>query len=593
GGKNLLGIDPSDGKILFSIEHNGGNGTAVSPVPIGNDRFLLTIDDQYSKAFTVRQVGDGQLVASEDWQTRSIKNTYNVPVLSGDGVFAFSTRILTCVDPATGKALWKSRKPGDGFLIAVDGHLIISTKTGSIHLATASVEGYREKSKLKLFEDLVWSIPAYHDDSIFVRSMEEIARVDLVGKPKIAINNKLSLPMGNQFAEFLAEVKSLKTPAEKTKKINDWIQSKTSFPWIENDVAHFVYRGQPNDIALAGDFFGSRQEKSMIPVEGTDLFYYTVRLPLDQRANYCFLINYKPVADPLNPNQTTSSLYAGEMEFAIRLAGQPLLKMSSFAMPQWDGPDYLRDVANQLSGTVEDLILESKPDSEEPDNQEEADSEPATNPTKLKVYLPPNYAKNLNQRFPVAYIFDAKGAQQFGQMLSLVDNHFDRLIQQDSSIIPPILVLMDGLKPDFSNQIATEVVPFVDRNYRTRADRESRMIFGCGFYAGSSIITSLSENQTFGIAASQSPLAFAAERDMISKLVPKVDQATKVHLQWGRLDMFNPHENWDVRTMSQAVVQNLQSNDQIEVVGGPVNDSTDWSSWKNRYDEIFGLLIKF
>ena len=53
--------------------------------------------------------GDADRIeVSEEWQNRSIRNTYNVPALSDGSLFAYSTRILTCVDPETGNARWKS-----------------------------------------------------------------------------------------------------------------------------------------------------------------------------------------------------------------------------------------------------------------------------------------------------------------------------------------------------------------------------------------------------------------------------------------------------------------------------------------------------
>ena len=119
------------------MKHEGGNGSAMTPVPIGDDQFLLTLDDSYSKAFKITSTDDG-VECTETWQSPAIKNTYNIPALSDGNLFAYSTRILTCVDPKTGKPYWKTRKPGDGFLITIDGHLIINTKKGSLCVAKAN-----------------------------------------------------------------------------------------------------------------------------------------------------------------------------------------------------------------------------------------------------------------------------------------------------------------------------------------------------------------------------------------------------------------------------------------------------------------------
>ena len=70
----------------------------------------------------------------------------------------------------------------------------------------------------------------------------------------------------------------------------------------------------------------------------------------------------------------------------------------------------------------------------------------------------------------------------------------------------------------------------------------------------------------------------------------EVKLPTKIHLQWGSYDMFNPHENWDIRNSSKSIFEKLSKFDSLNVSGGLVNDSTDWSSWRNRYHEMLGLL---
>ena len=158
GRQNLLVVDPSDGRLLCEYAHENNFGDSVVPAPIGERKVLFTNGKQNAKAVDLARSGN-EVTVSDAWQERAIKNSYNVPVFAAGNVFAYSTRILTCVDPENGRALWKARQPGDGFLIAVDGHLIISTKRGSLHLATASADGYQEVANIELFGDLVWSIP--------------------------------------------------------------------------------------------------------------------------------------------------------------------------------------------------------------------------------------------------------------------------------------------------------------------------------------------------------------------------------------------------------------------------------------------------
>ena len=567
GGKNLSAVHPDTGEILMEFAHQGGNGQAMTPVDLGDGKVLMTLDDRHSTTVKLTAQSDQKVNASPEWKERSIKNTYNIPVFSNGGVFAYSTRILTCVNPETGRAFWKTREPGDGFLITVDGHMIINTKKGSLHLAKADKSAYQEIAELNLFDDLVWSVPAYSENSVFARSLGEIARVDIVASGEKTAVASSALPLGKDFSTLLTKIERAKDDDSKSKLVGQWMESQKQFPVIQDGIAHFIYLGDETDVALAGDFLGARQEKKMKQVAGTNLHYYTLEFRKDQRANYCFLLDFKPTLDALNPRQMTSTMYAGEMEFAVRLRGQEPLKMSWFAMSEWNQPEYLKDL-DDVEVTIESHDVPLGDDDET---------------SKIDVLLPPGY--DGEKAFPVAYVFDGGMGRTRGDM----DKALTKLFTQDASKAA-IVVFLTGGGPAFTEQLATKIVPFIDEKFNTRAERKSRLVIGFGFSGTPALVAGAMKNDVFGNAAAQSPLAFADAERMILQSMSQVETATQVHLQWGRFDMYNPHENWDLRSGTEKIFQAIGENENVTVSGGMVNDSTDWSSWKNRYHEIFGLL---
>ena len=66
-----------------------------------------------------------------------------------------------------------------------------------------------------------------------------------------------------------------------------------SFPMVEGERVHFLYRGPAEDVAVGGDLMEVGREKPMVRVEGTDLFYYSRWLEPDARVNYVFLVDYE------------------------------------------------------------------------------------------------------------------------------------------------------------------------------------------------------------------------------------------------------------------------------------------------------------
>ena len=68
------------------------------------------------KLVEIRTAEGGEVEVIDVWSSPSIKNSYTPPVYADGHFYGYSNRFLTCVDAATGEAVWRSREPGDGFL---------------------------------------------------------------------------------------------------------------------------------------------------------------------------------------------------------------------------------------------------------------------------------------------------------------------------------------------------------------------------------------------------------------------------------------------------------------------------------------------
>lgn len=575
-GRKVFGIDANDGSVQVEFSHEGGNGSAMVPVDIGDDSLMFTNDDSFSEVYQL-QDQQGTLVATQQWKQRSVKNTYNIPCASDAGVFAFSTRILTCVDPETGVARWKSREPGDGFLITVGDWLIVSTKEGGLHLGLASEEGFEDVSHVKLFDDLVWSVPAVMGDAIYVRSLGEIARVDLVsGDTLVANAEQRDSELSNSFQAFVDKLESTTDKSAKRRLVNEFLEKQSSFPIVEEGIAHFVYQGPGTDVALACDAFGARQEQPMQRVADTDFFYLGMPLPASQRMNYMFLVDYKPTLDPKNPRVVTSTVYAGEMEFAVRLRNDDPLQMSWFGMSEFKEPTYLNSDTEELAGS---LVSESL---ELPDRERAY---------PVSLYLPPGAEQGQDKRYPVIVVFDAQNAKSRGGLPKALDRLFELKLAPEAAV----LFLDGGPGQDpiaFANTLADEILPTLEAKYPLSKDRTNRICWGTNFLSAGALGCVVVRPDAFGAAAVQSPLVFDEAREQAIAGLSSVDQPVKLYLEWGRFDMFNPVENWDVRQMSQEIAERVKANENVSILGGQVDDTTDWSSWRNRYDVMLNQLLK-
>ena len=396
--------------------------------------------------------------------------------------------------------------------------------------------------------------------------------MDIVAKSGTELATEASeLPMSAQFAMFIDDVTSAVGEERKMKRVTQFMETQTAFPVVEGSFAHFLYRGDAKDVALACDVFGARQEQKMMHLPGTDLFYYSMKLPNNQRANYMFLVDYQPTLDPLNARVVTSNLYAGEMEFATPRDAP--LKLSWFAMGQWREPTYFHGLRESLAGKLETHSIES---------------EGFDSAIEFDVYTPPNYDAQGTQRFPVAYIFDGKTVQAKGHFATLADNLYRQAIESGSKDVQPaVLVFIStrGRGRPFYDAIALDLVSFIDKQYQTVSDREQRSCIAFGETAPMALQAATGHPETFSCVNIQTPMIFAGLPQLFARL-KEIEQPMRFYIEWGRFDLHNPDENWDIRQTGQEIFDAIKKNPHFEIRGGRVNDSTDWSSWKNRYDRV-------
>lgn len=576
----LMGMDPKSGAVQWQFAiPPAEDRSAYSgiPVPLDDNRVFLPGSGQNSMLVKVNFSGETP-EATLGWESKSIHNSYNPVVLHENHLYSYSSRFLTCVGADDGESKWRSRTPGDGFLILVDGHLVIATKSGGLYLAKASPEGYAERAALPaLFreEDLAWTPPAFAEGSVFARSFGEIACVRIVsGAPMPPAAVKAVPDSGSRIAKLIQEVAAA---TDKKAVVDEFMNGITDFPLLDGqDTVHFLYRGPGSDLALAGDMFGARQERPMLRVPGTDLFYYTLQIEPDARLNYLFMRDYEEILDPRNPRKATVTALGKEMEIGFR--GVPY-EMSWFSMPRWVKPLFQEPAPEGQRGTLESKDIEIQSGKIK---------------VELAVYLPKGYSRS-EERYPVAYYLNGSEPLDEGGLVNALDN----LIGVRCS--PLIMVVVKkynapqrpfGPPPSLTaKDLAQELIPFVDNSYRTLAKPESRACLGNGFGGFSAFANAFGSEGLVNLVGVQSLFLMDMMKPQLMPLVPQAkDRPMKIYLEWGKYDLRNPFEAWDMGRASREF-HDLLKEKGYEVLGGECNDGTDWPSWRNRLDRVLAALF--
>ena len=139
---------------------------------------------------------------------------------------------------------------------------------------------------------------------------------------------------------------------------------------------------------------------------------------------------------------------------------------------------------------------------------------------RVPIYLPPDYDAS-DKRYPVVFVltgFTGRGTMLLNEVAwdETIAQRMDRLIAH-GIVRPMILVMPDcftriggsqyinsSAVGRYEDHVVQELVAYVDENYRTTANRDSRAVVGKSSGGYGSIILAMRHPETFGIMASHS-----------------------------------------------------------------------------------------
>lgn len=148
-------------------------------------------------------------------------------------------------------------------------------------------------------------------------------------------------------------------------------------------------------------------------------------------------------------------------------------------------------------------------------------------PQEFVIYLPPCYDYDSETRYPVIYLLHGQTFRD-DQWINLgAPQAADNLIHSGQAE-PFIMVFPDdrywNLPPGntFGDRLIYEIIPFVDANYRTRAERHSRALGGLSRGGGWAIHYTLTRYDLFGMIGLHSPVIFNDDAAVLERLIVAV-----------------------------------------------------------------------
>jgi outer membrane protein assembly factor BamB/enterochelin esterase-like enzyme len=554
GDKILFALDPRDGGEVWKYEHGGRGfyGQIINPVAMADDRLLLTYRPDES---VLLKTSPQPEVA---WTTRELKLNYSTPVVHEGKVFGYSGGFLSCVDASTGALLWRSRPPGDGFPIIVDGHVVVMTKQGTLTVAPASGSGFTAKASLELFSRLTWTPPAFAEGAIFARdSYAEIAAVNVVP----ASRTTEAAPAGAAPA------------ADGESHVRQLLAEHTTFPIVDNERhVHFVYEGTASDVVVRGDFLELGKDLPMTRLGDASVYYASAELAPDARIAYQFVRNLdEAIADPKNPDAGQSLNYVGPTSMLF-------MPRADRAVPTKAG--------GGLRGTVVPLEIDSKTLT--------AEHLRWGGKRKIDVYLPPGYDAS-QQRYGVVYMFYGEEMRRDGHVDAAIDREIDVTLR------PAIVVYIQStsayeyartFREPHRRMIVEEVVPLVDGKFRTMAQASGRTLVGADEAGFAAVEIGLLHPAVFGriVAHSIYPLS-KGDAELLALVDRTPASSQRFYLDWGRYDPRRKADLLDIAGFTERLRDRLRARG-YRVEGREYPDGSAVPFWSARAVQALRILQK-
>jgi outer membrane protein assembly factor BamB len=176
-----VGVRASDGRLMW--RHTAvANGTANVATPIFFDnKVFYTSNYGTGAALLGLTAQGGEVKAQQIWFTNQMQNHHGGVVLVNGFLYGFHQSILTCLEFATGKTMWRDRSVGKGTVLYADNHLYLLSEDNVVGLAEANPAAYKEKGRFRTVDQGFpsWAHPVVSGGRLYVRDQGTLAAYNI------------------------------------------------------------------------------------------------------------------------------------------------------------------------------------------------------------------------------------------------------------------------------------------------------------------------------------------------------------------------------------------------------------------------------
>lgn len=367
-----------------------------------------------------------------------------------------------------------------------------------------------------------------------------------------------------EFRQTWASITGISDPTERESQVNqlwDKLKIDNQIPYRLGDSVAFLFRGEAESVSWAGDFNRwqpGQPEYSGIRSGLANVWTAVQRFPADARLDYKIVVDGRWILDPDNPYQQMGGMGSN----------------SVLHMPDWKFPEETELAPGVIRGNLSDNIL--------------IKSEKLGYSIHYKVYIPYNYG--LSESLPVIYVTDGPdyADDQKGAMLTVLDN-----LIFSGEIKPVIAVFIDPREPEnesnnrrireydcnqkFADFVGDELIPLIDKTYKTHACPDDRLILGTSVGGINSAWFGAVRINDFHLLGINSPAFNKTVLERFSKL------------DWFPFRVFMTTGIFHDTQKQALEMKQILENNKVDFVYREVNEGHSWGAWR----ALLGDMLRY
>ena len=176
-----VGVRASDGKLMWRYRPVANNTANITTPIFFDNKVFYASDYGTGGALLGLTAQGGEVKAQEIYFTREMQNHHGGIVLVNGHLYGFNSTILTCLEFATGKMMWRDRSVGKGSLTYADGNLYLLSEDNVVGLAEATPAGYRERGRFQIADQgwPSWAHPVVSGGKLYIRNQGTLASYNI------------------------------------------------------------------------------------------------------------------------------------------------------------------------------------------------------------------------------------------------------------------------------------------------------------------------------------------------------------------------------------------------------------------------------